>query len=269
MAASTSSSAADDYFVKLHNEAADAMSRYGPPTSLPLSFGRNWEMAKRPNDFANGELHGGFKEKYGQLRVGTPISHVYVRCFMKKEPTKITFDAQPDGSAPPPPTVADVKKAFALALTLSSRKHVTLLWVGKELEDDSRTLQSLKVPDGTTFEAKIRKRTLPELEPLKNITYVIVSDLGDEKNPDGNNLEVKATAKTLVSEVKALCKRPETDKLNFTPNFTSSFGTPLANERTLGSYNILDGDILVMTPGEEVAAADAGAADAKGGKKGK
>ena len=225
-----------------------------PPTLPPLSFGRSWEMSKRATDFATYKGHP------------HPITQVFVRTVLAKEKVPIPL-ALPDGSAPSSsPTVLDVKRAFIDKMIISSRKHVTLRWLGSELPDESRTLHSLKVPEGTVFDAAIRKRTPAELEPLKVITHVLVCDLA------GNACDVQVTGKTLVSELKALCKQPETSNLHFSPTFTSSFGTPLENERTLASYGILDGDILltgISSSGAD-APADAGAkAPEKGGKKGK
>ena len=54
----------------------------------------------------------------------------------------------------------------------------------------------------------------------------------------------------------------------FSPAFTSNFGAPLLDENTLGSYGILDGDVLYYASGEAPAeVADAGGAKPAGKKK--
>ena len=170
-----------------------------PPTLPPLSFGRSWEMSKRPTDFATYKGHP------------HPITLVFVRTVLTKDKVPIPLVPPDDSSSSssPSPTVADVKQAFIDKMILSCRKHVSLRWLGSDIEDESRTLQSLKVPEGTVFDAAIRKRTPVELEPLKHITHVLVCDLA------GNACDAQVTGKTLVSELKVLCKQPEKSNLHF------------------------------------------------------
>lgn len=150
-------------------------------------------------------------------------------------------------------TIAEVKRALAAALHLSNRKKTTLRWYGAALEDEQATLQDLHIPNDAQLEAVFRTRLPQELEEFKTIKHVLMIDL------DGNALTLEGVSNsTEVSAIKAMLKAPETALVYFSPVFTSTFGTPLADERTLGSFNVLDGDVLYYSTGVPPApAADA------------
>jgi len=140
-------------------------------------------------------------------------------------------------------TVAEVKRAFAQQLHLSARKAVVLRFFGETMENDEATLDQLKVSNGTRLDAAFRQRTPSELEALKAINYVLVVDTSGEcAVMDG------LSAATPVAALKERLKTPQC-LLYFSTTFSPTFGTPLADERTLGSYGVLDGDVLYYTTG--------------------
>ena len=143
-------------------------------------------------------------------------------------------------------TVADVKAAFSQQLMISPRKAITIRWLGAELNDSS-TLSDLRVPEGALFEAAFRQRKPAELEPFQNVQHVIVHIEFPET--ESRIVDVPASSSTLVSELKVLCKPPSSCQISFSAYNTSAFGIPLDDERTLGSYGVLDGDLLFCTPG--------------------
>ena len=60
---------------------------------------------------------------------------------------------------------------------------------------------------------------------------------------------------TPISALKALIKAPPTATIQFSPAFTSNFGATLADDRTLASCGVLDGDVLYYASGEPAAPA--------------
>jgi hypothetical protein len=141
-------------------------------------------------------------------------------------------------------TIAEVKRAVGAALHLSNRKKTTLRWYGAALEDDEATLQDLHIPNDAQLDAVFRTRLPQELDEFKTIKHVLMVDL------DGNALTLEGVSNsTEVGAIKAMLKAPPTALVYFSPVFTSTFGTPLADERTLGSFNVLDGDVLYYSTG--------------------
>lgn len=141
-------------------------------------------------------------------------------------------------------TVAEVKRALAAQLHLTNRKKTTLRWYGANLEDDTATLDSLHIPDGAQLDAVFKTRLPQELEEFKAIKHIQMVDLS------GAAIRMEGVSeKTEIAAIKAMLKAPETALVYFSPVFTSTFGTPLADERTLGSYNVLDGDVLYYSTG--------------------
>lgn len=108
-----------------------------------------------------------------------------------------------------------------------------LRFFGETMENDEATLDQLKVSNGTRLDAAFRQRTPSELEALKAINYVLVVDTSGEcAVMDG------LSAATPVAALKERLKTPQC-LLYFSTTFSPTFGTPLADERTLGSYGVL------------------------------
>jgi hypothetical protein len=200
--------------------------------TAPRSMARSWSMHKTPTDFAS---YKGYQVQ---------VEQVLISSVRTKEPVPIALGPLEKADV----TVADVKAAFAQQVLVTPRKAMILRWLGAEL-DDAQTLRELRVPDRALFEVAFRQRKPPELEPFKMVRRIVVTDL------EGNPCDVPASSSTLISEVKALCKQPPTCQLFFSAYSTSAFGVPLEDERTLGSYSVLDGDVLFCSPGTGAAPA--------------
>ena len=196
--------------------AWDAQPKRAPPTSLTAS----WALSRTPPSHK-------------------PVTTLRVRTITAKDPTLLT---ECNGSM----TIADVKRAFRIATHLSSRKQITLRWYGAALEDESASLDSLHLPDGAVLEAVFRTRKPDELKAFETIRHVLMVDFSGI----GTCLQDGVSHSTLVGAIKLQLKLPPTALIFFTPFFTSSWGTPLEDERTLGSYSVLDGDVLYFTTGE-------------------
>ena len=191
----------------------------------PQSLGRPWDQSKTVQDFDG--------------RAPVPVTKVTVRSLKTKVPIELQLNCgepeQPHGA-----TVADVRAAFSRELMISSRKAITLRWLGADLPDDGTPLTALHVPNGAQLEAAFRQRSLAELEELKNLRQILLVDNA------GNAVPCEVTPTTLVSDLKAMWKQPPEAELYFTPHYTSAFGTPLVNDRTLVSVGVLNGDVLFM-----------------------
>jgi len=158
--------------------------------------------------------------------------------------------------------ISQVKDAFRRQELLTARKAITLRWHGADL-DDATTLDEQRIQDGATLEAAFRVRSQAELESLRVIKHILIVDTSGE----GTFVDNVNNSTPIVS-LKTLMKAPETAKIFFSPAFTSNFGAPLLDENTLGSYGILDGDVLYYASGEAPAeVADAGGAKPAGKKK--
>ena len=197
-----------------------------PPSQAPYSFGKSWYESTTVADRldTSSSLYKGYPK---------PVLSLHVRSLKTKQPLELPLGGERDHS------VADVKVAFRKALVISSRKAITLRWQGHDLPD-GKTLGELRVPDGATLEAAFRTRGNDELEALKTVTHVLVCD------QDGEVALAEVTSATIVGDVKAQCKLLPPMPMYFSPHYTSAFGTPLINERTLGSYAVLDGDVLYV-----------------------
>jgi len=176
-----------------------------------------------------------------------PVTTVAVRSLKTKEPLPVQLEGDKVH------TVADVIVAFRRTLVISSRKAIKLRWLGADLEDINKSLGAYRVPDGAMLDAAFRTRTNAELEELKTVTSVLVSDQA------GTVDRYEVTASTLVSDLKVMCKQAPETPLHFSPNYTSAFGTPLLDDRTIGSYGVLDGDVLYCINPNIVPAAAAAA----------
>ena len=141
-------------------------------------------------------------------------------------------------------TIAEVGKLFARQIHLSSRKAISLRWQGSPLIDDE-TLDAQHIPDGATLEAVMRARTQAELQALQTIEHILLVDVTGTATVVDN-----VGASTTIGSIKALLKAPPTSQITFSPVFASSFGTPLADDRTLASCSVLDGDVLYFSTGE-------------------
>ena len=186
----------------------------------------------------------------------TPVASVFVKAISRSKPVEIP-------KLTPETTVGDLKRMIALTLAITSRKHITLRRYGADVTNDEATLDELRVPDRAAFDIALRTRTTAELEGLHSVEHILLQS----SDPHEPATQLEVSAETTVAQVKALLKANGLD-LCFSPVFGSAFGTPLENDRTLGSYGCLDGDVFYLkssTPAD----ADAKAADAKpkGGKK--
>lgn len=188
-------------------------------TAAPHSLVRGWQ---EPSAAIESQLYRGFPK---------PVSSIYVSSIKTKRPLLIKLDGEPVH------TVADVKASFRKALALTSRKAIIIRWLGAEIEDH-KTLSQCKVPDGATLDAAFRSRSNAELEVLKKINHVLVAD------QDGNVSVQEASGSLQISALKQQCKHVPEMPYYFSPHYTSAFGTPLDDERTLSSYHVLDGDVL-------------------------
>lgn len=144
-------------------------------------------------------------------------------------------------------TVGDVKQLYARQQRLGARKTLSLRFYGRTLEDDATTLDDLKVTEGATFEAALRARTATDLEAMKKVTHVLMVDTSGAASAVQG-----VSAATTIAALKALIKAPETAQIYFSPAFTANFGAALADDKSLGSCGVLDGDVLYYSSGEEV-----------------
>ena len=193
-----------------------------PPPRAPYSHARAWSESMTVTDYSDGHLYKGFPN---------PVTNVNVRSLKTKEPVPVRLEGDTVH------TVADVKVAFRRHLVISSRKAIVLRWLGEEL-DDNKTLGSCRVPDNALLEAAFKTRTNAELDALKTVTHVLVVDQA------GTVIPCEATNSTLVSDLKVQCKYPPETPFHFSPHYTSAFGTPVADDKSLSSCGVLDGDVL-------------------------
>ena len=91
----------------------------------------------------------------------------------------------------------------------------------------------------------MRQRTHKEMEQLEAVKHILLVNL------EGIGTVVEPVEpSTTIAMIKGLLKAPPSAAITFSPVFASSFGVPLEDERTLSSYNVLDGDVLYYTTGE-------------------
>lgn len=168
-------------------------------------------------------------------------------------------------------TVDDLKRIFRQTIAGSPRKAITLRLYGKDLEPADATLDSLFVPDNAELEAAFRKLRPDELDALGTVKHVVMLDeskapepaepvfpppqyITKEELPVATVLEV--TPATTVGAIKVMLKAPPECTIFFSAVYTSSFGKPLDDERTLESYSVLDGDVMFWTSGVGPAGAE-------------
>lgn len=180
-----------------------------------------------------------------------PPSTLHFRTLSQPQPVTLS-DLAPDA------TLADVRALLARALGCSLRRHMTIRHQGVELADGS-TLQQHRVSEGATLQLSMRPKSGTELESLAELTHVLL--ISSTKDAESPHLAVPVGADTLVGAVKKEMRAPEAE-VYFSPHHASSFGHPLLDERTLGSYGVLDGDVLYFAS----AAAAAGSAPPPKGK---
>uniref|UniRef100_A0A7S0LGV7 Ubiquitin-like domain-containing protein n=1 Tax=Coccolithus braarudii TaxID=221442 RepID=A0A7S0LGV7_9EUKA len=171
------------------------------------------------------------------------LTHVIIRSL-----------SAPDGrvqvEANPGMTVLQLKTRIAHSLNISPRKQLQLQWWGTPLEDN-KTLQHHTVSDGGELQLRLRSRAHSELEGMRGITQVRVrSDSAVTLVTGLTPLVTVHQLKRNLIERKALGLDPktseETVKLFYSPFFAPMpvFGNPLDEAQTLGSFGILDDDIL-------------------------
>ena len=165
-----------------------------------------------------------------KLRSGMPsfksAEVVKVRSVSSKEPTQVAVS----GSM----TVDELKKEIARTLHVSSRKAMTLLFYGTEL-DGAKSLDQNHVRDGALLDVTFKSRSQAELDTLKALKHVLLI----EGRGDTAIVLENLSPSTLVSTIKATLKAPPTAQLFHSPVFSSNFGAALLDERTLGSYGVL------------------------------
>ena len=176
-------------------------------------------------------------------------------------------------------TVNDLKVLFRQTICSSSRKAITLRLYGKDLDPSDATLNSLFVPDNAELEAAFRKLSPSELDaalgPAKHVVMLDESKAPEpaepvfppppfmtkDELPIATVLEV--TPATTVANLKVMLKAPPECTIFFSAVYTSSFGKPLEDERTLESYHVLDGDVMFWTSGVGPSGAEEAAAPKK------
>ncbi|KAL3917904.1 MAG: hypothetical protein SGPRY_006220 [Prymnesium sp.] len=173
---------------------------------------------------------------------------VAVRSLASKDPVELELT---EGA-----TVADLKGQICQKLSISPRKKLTLRWYGTALED-ARTLHQLNVPDGATLEMSSSVRSATEIEELKaQLKQVRI------KSTDGRTVLIEALKPTTkVLEIKKTIAERKFFKaeegflsvdaknpLIYSSVFNASFGVPLDDEKTLGSYGMINDDIILFKP---------------------
>jgi hypothetical protein len=216
----------------MSNTPAAALPRMGaaskgpwdqrPPLAPPTSLSTSWTMGR-------------------SLPTQPSCSRVIVSSLRSKQPVELT-DLQ--GGM----LLSELKCAFAQEIRCGNRKAITLRLYGEDIGPDDATLDQLRLPDNAALSAAFRQRSQEELQQIEAVSHVVMVDVAgtatvvDNLNPS-----------TSVSALKAAIKAPEC-QIYFSPTLGSAFGTPLVDERTLGSYRMLDGDVCFYSNGPASAA---------------
>jgi len=170
-------------------------------------------------------------------------------------------------------TVGDLKAEIAMKMSASPRKALDLRWYGSLLEDHfylgwqedpNKKLDisspppppHYRIPEGATLELSMHSRSQTEIEQLKQVRQVRVRTMdGKAAVIDGVKPATKiADIKKTIAERKVFGTIPNFDAKNpvcellYSTVFGASFGTALDDERTIGSYGMLNDDVLVFRP---------------------
>lgn len=152
--------------------------------------------------------------------------------------------------------VAVLKQRIAHRLNIPPRKALELTWWGTKLEDD-KSLGHYKLTDAGsgTVELRLRSRVQAELEQLRDVRSVrVCCNLEPSMTTVISDLSIAHTVRQIkraLLDRKAFpgldAKSPETAiSLYYSPVFQPMpvFGNPMEDDRTLGSYAVLDEDFI-------------------------
>jgi len=175
-----------------------------------------------------------------------------VKTLSSKDPIEIA-------ELPDPITVAELKFQIAQRLAVPPRKALVLRWYGSVI-DDAHTLAHYHVPEGATLEMSITTRTTAEIEELKKeLKQLRIKDnsgrmgIIEGLKPSTKVLELKkviAERKLFKPEEGFLTVDPKNPvcELIYSAMYTSTFGISLEDEKTVGSYGMLDDDVILFKP---------------------
>jgi len=156
-------------------------------------------------------------------------------------------------------TVGDLKAQIVQRLSISPRKALVLRWYGSVIEDAKR-LSEYWIPEGATLEMSTSNRTTAELEELKaQLNKLRIKDMGgrvglvEGLKPSTTVVELKkriAEGKLFKPEEGFLAVDPKNPvcELFYSAVFGASFGLSLDDEKTLGSYGMLNDDVVLFKP---------------------
>jgi len=197
----------------------------------------------------------------------SPAKKLFVRTLSAPQPIEVDMT--------PEMTVAELKAQISVKMFASPRKALGLRWYGADL-DDQQLLTHYRIPDGATLQMSMHARTQAEMELLKQVRQLRVRTMeGKVAIIDGVKPATRVgEIKKAIAERKAFGPIPNFDAKNpvcellYSTVFNSSFGISLEDEKTLGSYGMLNDDVLLFKPPLEEAEEDAKKkGDKKEGKK--
>jgi len=209
-----------------------------------------------------------------EMSRGAPIvphpKKLVIRTLSSKDPVQI--------ETPVGMTVGDLKYEIAQRMVLMPRKALSLRWYGSLLEDQYG-LPHYRIPDGAMIEMAMHPRPAAEIEQLqRDMKQVRV------KGMDGKVFVIEGVKQsTKVFEIKKTIAerklfKPEEGFLPVDPKnpvcelfystvFGATFGISLDDEKTVGSYGMLNDDVVLFKPAIDEEFVAAAAAAAKKGKK--
>jgi len=199
----------------------------------PHSVQRSWDMSR------------------GAPVPGSP-KRLVIKTLSSKDP--IEMAELPDGM-----TVGELKALIAQRMSVPPRKALLLRWYGSIIEDE-HTLMHYHIPDGAALEMQMTGRTSAEVDELKAQLKQLRIKNTDGKvgiieglKPSTRVFDIKKTIaerKLFKPEEGFLAVDPKNPvcELVYSAVFTGSFGVTLDDEKTLGSYGMLDDDVLLFKP---------------------
>lgn len=156
-------------------------------------------------------------------------------------------------------TVSTLKAHIAQRMSVPPRKALVLRWYGSVIEDD-KTLWHYKIPDGAALDMSMSSRSSAEVEELKVQLKQLRVRAMDGKvglveglKPSTKVLEVKKTIaekKLFKPEEGFLAVDPKNPvcELVYSSVFGSTFGIALDDDKSLGSYGMLNDDVILFKP---------------------
>uniref|UniRef100_A0A7S4ES42 Ubiquitin-like domain-containing protein n=1 Tax=Chrysotila carterae TaxID=13221 RepID=A0A7S4ES42_CHRCT len=147
-------------------------------------------------------------------------------------------------------TVKALKTHLAHLLNVPPRKSMHLLWWGAQM-DDNCELGRYNINTGAELHLKLTTRPISDLEGLREITQIRVRC--DESMIVIKEISEHATIlalkkRLLVQNAFRLDPKAavQSVRLFYSPVMTplATFATPMEDERTIGSYGVLEDDIM-------------------------